>query len=135
MSKLIIETKPHEEQRYETCGDWFTDQSGDKHIVVSAMGNPDYEMLVAVHELIEQYLCERRGISQDSVDKFDREFEAARQLGNDDEPGDDPSAPYYKEHRFASSVERIIAAELGVNWKDYDKTVVALSQKDAQDKE
>ena len=87
------------------------------------MGNEDYEFLVAVHELIEQYLCKKRNIKEPDISAFDIEFEKNRQPGNEDEPGDDPSAPYRKEHFFATSIERLIAAELGVDWQEYDKKI------------
>jgi hypothetical protein len=35
------------------------------------------------------------------------------------EPGDDPRAPYYREHQFASGMERLMAAELGIDWQQY----------------
>ena len=79
--------------------------------------------LVAVHELVEVLLCEDRGITQIAVDKFDVEFEDERKPGNTDEAGDDPKAPYRKEHFFATNIERLLGAELGVDWTMYDKAV------------
>ena len=67
-----IVTIPHEEQRYPTVGDWVV--NGDNlYISVSKMSDPRYELLVAVHELVEVLLCKERGISQVLVDKFDME--------------------------------------------------------------
>jgi hypothetical protein len=54
------------------------------------------------------------------VDAFDKAFEAARTPDNEDEPGDEPTAPYVKEHCIATGIERIMAAELDVSWKDYE---------------
>lgn len=118
--KITIKTIPHDKQRYETCGDWGFDQNGDLDICVSAMGDWRYELLVGVHELIEAALCKHRGIAGEAVDAFDKDF------GGDGEPGDDPRAPYHKEHRSATNVEMRLAAELGVDWIAYDDAVLAL---------
>jgi hypothetical protein len=40
-----------------------------------------------------------------------------------EKPGDDPRAPYHKQHVFAENIERLLAAELGVDWSAYDKEV------------
>jgi hypothetical protein len=71
-------------------------------------------------------LCRERGVTEDSVTQFDLDFEAARPEGNTDEPGDDPSAPYQKEHQFATTVELLLAAELGVKWREYERAIEAL---------
>lgn len=118
--KIIIETIPHEAQRYPTVGDWFFeyDPPGTEilRIRVSNLSDWRREALIAVHELVEVLICKHRGISQQSVDEFDKAFEARVP----DEPGDEPSAPYVNEHCFATGVERLLAAELGVKWKEYE---------------
>lgn len=130
--KIIIETIPHGEQRYPTVGDWIVSPDGGAiidatvRIAVSRMGDWRYEALVAVHEVVEAILCLDRGITQDAVDEFDTQFEMAREPGDDSEPGDSPAAPYQREHGFATSVERLLAAELRVDWAAYEQTVNAL---------
>lgn len=123
--KIIIETIPHKRQRYPTVGDWYT-KKGTLHIRVSKMSDWRYELLVALHELVEVQLCKNRGVTQKAVDAFDIAFEKRRKSGNEDEPGDDPKAPYRKEHFFATSVERLMAAELGVDWGKYDEEIISL---------
>jgi hypothetical protein len=123
--KIVIETTPHSRQRYPTVGDWFTSK-GVLHIKVSDMNNWRYELLVALHELVEVNLCRHRKISQESVDAFDIAFEQARKPGNDDEPGDDPRAPYRREHFFATNIEALMSAELGVDWAKYEKKIYSL---------
>lgn len=115
--KIIIETIPHLNQRYDTVGDWFFDTDGTLHIKVSKLSDPSHEYLIVVHELIEVLLCQHDGVSQEAVDAFDKAFSADR----DEEPGDDPGAPYRKQHCFATGVERMLAAELGVDWKAYEQ--------------
>jgi hypothetical protein len=133
MQAILIETIPHEKQRYPTVGDYFTEGSpGDKQlrvIHVSQMDNPDYEFLVALHELVESYLVQKRGIPDQAIDRFDISFEARRSAGlvpKHAEPGDDPSAPYYQEHGFATLIERMMARELDVDWDGYARTVESL---------
>lgn len=119
--KIVIETIPHQKQRYSTVGDYWVEADGTHRIVVSDMGNEQYALLVAVHELVEQALCEARSISEESISAFDIAFEAKRAPENNDEPGDDPLAPYQNEHNIATSVERLLCASLGIKWSDYDK--------------
>lgn len=123
---INIQVIPHSEHRYETVGDWWETPEGDLEIRVSSMGNWKFEFLVAFHEQAEFTLCKDRGITDEIVSKFDKEFESNRQEGNEDEPGDDPKAPYRKEHFFATSIERLMAAELNVDWEEYDAAIYAL---------
>jgi len=123
---IKIEVIPHDQQRYPTCGDWFFDADGNLTIRVSRMSDWRHEALVAVHELVEVLLCKQRGISQSEVDAFDKQFEANRPEGNEDEPGDDPDAPYRKEHFFATNLEALLSAELDVEWPTYEKEVQSL---------
>ena len=110
------------EQRYPTCGDWIID--GERlTILVSDLGDWRMNMLVALHEMIEVVLCHDRGITQDQVDKFDIAFECNRPPGDEAEPGDDINAPYRNEHCFATAVERMMCAALGIAWADYDAKV------------
>ena len=123
---IVMSTVPHSQQRYPTVGDWVPARGHLRHVRVSEMGNEDYHFLVALHELIEGWLCTRKGITDEAVSAFDEAFEAARQPGNTDEPGDDPRAPYRDEHQFATIVERLVAHKMGIDWDAYDRTVVEL---------
>ena len=125
--QIVIKTIPSEQHRYPTCGDYWVDPDGTRQIRVSDMKNWKYELLVAVHELVEQNLCLDRGIDEKDISRFDIRFEKARAKGKhseDAEPGDDPKAPYRKEHFTATNIERILAAELGIDWTKYDKAVM-----------
>lgn len=128
---IAIKTIPHNDQQYETCGNWWFDGDGNIEIRVSDTGNWKYEVLVAVHEILEVCLCKDRGIDPRAVDAFDAQYEKERLEGkhaDSDEPGDDPAAPYQKEHRFATALEMLFAQQLGVDWLEYEKTIVALKQ-------
>ena len=126
--KIIIETIPHEAHRYTTVGDWYYDSDGVLHIKVSKLSDWRREMLIAIHELVEVLTCKNDGVTQEVVDKFDMEFEANRKEGNEDEPGDDPSAPYVNQHCLATGIERILAQQWGVNWKEYERELCDLPE-------
>lgn len=121
----IVDIK-HEQQRYPTVGDWQWTKQGNLSITISDMKDWRYNFLVAFHEQIEVMLCRQRGITQEEVDNWDLEFEARREDGNVDEPGDDPRAPYYMEHKLATKMEMELAKELGVDWEKYNETVINL---------
>lgn len=114
------------------CPKCFTQVSGleiTEHLVIRVSQLSDWrlESLIAVHELVEVLLCKHEGITQESVDRFDKQFEATRAEGKEDEPGDDPGAPYVKQHCTATGIERLLAAQLGVSWKDYEDELNRLS--------
>jgi hypothetical protein len=120
---ITIKTIQHSKQRYDTCGDWWFDKKGNLQIRVSDMDNWKYEYLVGDHEVREALLCKDRGITQKEVDKFDMNW---KEHGMITEVGNDPSAPYYKEHKFSTKIEMMTAKELKVNWDKYDKKVNGL---------
>jgi hypothetical protein len=127
--KIHVETIPHSEQRYPTVGDYWS-ADGVQHIRVSHMVDWRYEVLVAMHELVEMALTRHRGISEPRITEFDLEFERSREQGRGfSEPGDHPDAPYRKEHFFATNIERLFAAELDVDWFVYDEYVESLGVK------
>lgn len=121
MLNIKIHTIPHMTHRYNTCGDYWVDISEKTfHIRVSDMKNWKYEFLVAIHEMIEQALTLDRGIKEEAITKFDIDHPELI------EPGNSPEAPYNKEHLFATHVEKQLADELGVDWKEYEKTIDTL---------
>lgn len=120
--KIIIEVIPHKDQRYETCGDWQW-QNDDLHIKVSRSSSWKTDALVAIHELIEAMICLNDGIDEDRVDRFDLMFERSGKSG---EPGDDPRAPYYEAHQFATAIERLVCQRLDLPWHVHEKNIDAL---------
>ena len=124
--KILIESVKHASQRYSTVGDWFVDPDGTIRILVSDMGNDDYNFLVGLHELVEFWLCKKRNIHEKSVTGFDVEFEARRGIGDLSEPGDDINAPYRDEHCFATGIEKLMCSALHIPWKTYEETVERL---------
>jgi hypothetical protein len=131
--KINIESIPHEQHRYTTVGDWWFDKDGTIQIRTSNLSDWRYEALIAVHELVEFLLCKNDGVATQTVDDFDKAYEAARDSGDVSEPGDDPNAPYVKQHCIATGIERILAAELGVKWKPYEQELFDLPEVPAKE--
>ena len=142
--KILIETVAHSAQRYDTCGDWTVSPEGNWTIKVSSLHNWRHELLIAIHELVEMTLCRDKEITAKEVDDFDidyqRKLEHLAQCNNGtvcrdadheelrvetsaEEPGDSVNAPYYKQHQIASAVERLLAAEMKVDWLAYSDQV------------
>jgi len=119
--KINVEFVPHSSQNYDTCGDYGIDENGDWWIKVSELGHPMYNLAVSLHEITEFALTQYRGISEESITKFDIDFEKNRPIGFTGECGDNPNAPYKLEHRFAENIERQFILESGLDWFAYDK--------------
>lgn len=122
---ITIEAIPHKAQVYETCGN-YQEIEGGTLIEVSKLSDWRYEALIAVHELIEYIIIKHQGIKLKDIDSFDISFEEERIRGNTDEPGDDPDCPYKFAHKIATSVERILAKVLKVNWVKYTLEINSL---------
>ena len=123
---LVIESIPHSEQRYDTAGDWFIDDDGVVRILVSDDGNRVDNLLIGLHEAVEAILCREHGVLETDVTAFD-----VAHL-DDDEPGEHPEAPYRREHAIADAVERIVAADAGVKWREYGERLAALESEVTQ---
>lgn len=116
---IVIRVIPESEQRAEVNGaDWFWDEKGNLQVRVSPMSDWRRETLLAIHETVEAIMCKHNGVTQKSVDEFDMEYDKTHT--SDLNAGDDPKAPYVREHCLATAIERILCAELDVNWIEYD---------------
>jgi hypothetical protein len=63
--KIEIEAIDPAKIRYSTCGDWQWLEDGTLRIEVPDFrGNKDSAFLVAIHELVEAWLCNRDGITE-----------------------------------------------------------------------
>jgi len=118
--RIYIESIPHSQQRYNTCGDYLVDELGVLQVRVSEMSNWARMALIVIHELWEYFIVKRRKISLKAIDRFDMDFEANRTKHDHSEPGDHPKCPYRRAHCSATGAERLLASELNVNWFDYE---------------
>lgn len=127
MLDIKITTQPVKLVRAEQSGDWWLWKDGMiSACVVENTYPPDSELMIAIHELIEAWLCRRNGVSEQAVVDFDLMFEEERRSGhhgNSDEPGDDPRSPYRNEHQAATHVERAVGSALGVSWQEHERLV------------
>lgn len=122
--ELDIKTINHNEQRYNTVGDYYDEDNIIKFRISKT--NDDYEFLVLIHELVEWYLTKKHGIIETDIKAFDELFEEERNAGLhtlDEEPGHDVRAPYRNEHIYAELIERLIANKLNIDWSKYDKVI------------
>lgn len=75
-------------------------------------------MLLAIHEAVEALMCKHNGVTQESVDKYDQEYDKTHAA--DLNAGDETDCPYRLEHCYATAIERILAGVFQVPWKEYD---------------
>ena len=117
---------PAQKMRYKTVGDWIYHIDGDElilDITVANTKNTDYDFLIILHEIVECYLCYKRGISDEEVTQFDKDHE------KNENPGNLTTAPYHNEHRVATIIEKLLARELHAKLKDYDKKLSVIYKK------
>lgn len=126
--RIVIDVNPHESQRYDTVGDYQVVEGGFVNarekvlwITVSRLADRRESLLIAIHELIEAALCATAGVDFAKIDDFDFH------QGWPDEPGDHIQAPYYRQHQIASGIERLLAAEMKVDWLEYETHCKELS--------
>lgn len=127
---ITIKSVPQNRIRADQAGDWWL--FGDD-IVVHTLEtfSKDDQFRIAIHELVEAYLCRggdsRKGfyesVTEEQVCAFDYQYEAERKEGKHkekDEPGDDPRSPYREQHSAATHVERATCHVLNIpydlNW-------------------
>lgn len=123
---IIIKVIPESEQRKEVNGaDWFWDAEGNLQVRVSPMSDWRYETALAFHEAFEACLCKNNGVTQKEVDEFDMAFDLAHPNEPDLNAGDEQTAPYRREHNYATIVDRLFIGACQLNWKDYDDELAA----------
>jgi hypothetical protein len=119
-SILVMVTDKPEHIPNDDVGYWNEPKTGNRFVAVLDVGNPDYSLLVAVHEMIEQHLCMKHGVTAQAVTLWDAAWDR-----RDGQPGDHPDAPYHREHAAATKVERALAEVLVVNWDEYEHALEA----------
>lgn len=118
--KITLKTQAPECLRYPTTGDWVFNEDGHLHVVVAEHEKNDRSaFLVALHEMVEAFLCREDGVAEEDVSKWDIEHPELA------EPGDHPDAPYHRQHAVAIEVEKIVAKALGRDWEDHEDWVQA----------
>ena len=117
-------TVPVELHRYPSIDDYFDPVEGEKYIefttTIGDMGNTDYEFLVFMHAITEQYLCWKHGVKDKDITEFDIKKDKE---DPDAEPGNDPKAPYHKEHMVGNDIEALLSVALGVDFPKYEAAI------------
>ena len=131
--RFTVETIPNEDQAYPTCGNWIAKRGRLSSVLVSREMGEDSAFAVGIHEAVEAWLCLRKGTDPKEVDAFDMSYEEARAAGTKapcgcrptrcSEPGSDRHAPYRKEHEFATVIEKTLISEMGMSWKEHERTI------------
>lgn len=105
--KLNFDIKiiPDAKHRYMTAGDYFY-KNGEWKIRVSNSLDNDGQFAVIIHEMIELYLTQKHGITEQTIKEYDLKHKDL------EEPGDSPNAPYHKEHAFATIIEKLVLKEI-----------------------
>jgi hypothetical protein len=119
--KIAIITIDPSENRYGTVGDWIFAENGDLLVTTTRCGNKDTELLVALHELVEAYLCQRDGIDEEIVSAWDIAHPDA------EEPAEVEGSPYFNQHACAIEVEKVICKHLGIDWEEHQQRVADIA--------
>jgi hypothetical protein len=114
--KIIIETVPYKSQRYSTLGDWQWEDPDTLHIKVSKTLYWKHDVLIGLHEAVESLLCKQDGVTEQQVDEYDLSHPDAG-----DAEVDMADAPYLDQHSKATTIERMMAHFLSVDWAKYSK--------------
>jgi len=135
--KIIIETIPHLNQRYNTVGDWQWEDGGQTlHVKVSSMAYPSgsvyvnkelQEAAIGLHEVIEALQCRKDDVTEKQVDEFDKGPGGEEAEGLNMEPGDHWDSPYKRQHCLATGFERILCFAFGITWYEYEDLINELS--------
>jgi ribosomal protein S18 acetylase RimI-like enzyme len=109
---ISLKIIPQNKMRYPDLGDWF-DSKNVWEIRVPELWDIDIEFSLLVHEIIERYLIMKQGYSVSYIDNWIKE-----NLKDDYKQGAmTKGAPQKKAHIFATKIEKMICAHLGVNWR------------------
>lgn len=127
--RINIEFVRMNQMRYPSVGDYWYDDDGTLQLRVVDSGDEFFNKMVLIHELTEEALTKKRGLSEQEITDYDLAFEAARKLGlrNEiEEPGFGNGCPYIGEHSLATSFEMAMCGMAGVRWTDYEYVINSL---------
>lgn len=127
MMEIRIKTLSNDKMRIPgSAGDYWYDDEGVLQIRIVDLGDEFMEKMISIHEMVEEALTKKRGLSEPDIQAFDEYYEQRRKMGlvpEDSEPGFDPNANYKNEHAFATGIELGMCALAGVSWKEYGDVI------------
>lgn len=124
--RILIETVPHKRNRNNQVGDYRYLEDGTLYVTVSDLGDDNMNWLIGIHEMIEERTSKNEGISEHEITEYDEKYEKKRENGLVDinsENGFSSDCIYKKYHTIATGIEMILAAQLGVDWTEYEQKV------------
>lgn len=125
MNNITVDFIDVYNQRYSTVGDYYTIDEVDV-FKIAKCDKEEYQLLILLHELFENFQVQRDGIAEKDIYDFDVQFEHDRKLGlysETEEPGDNKNAPYRKAHKLSTKLEKYAAKLLNIDWDEYDKSL------------
>ena len=127
LPEIFIKIIPHNQQRYNTAGDYFLEK-GVWQFRISEMKSIFYEVFVLFHELWEWFrVCIIKGIKEEDIAKFDIAWQGEKHIFS--EAGNDPKAPYHKEHLESTALEKFLVRKAKMKWSVYNKSFDKLKYK------
>lgn len=126
LKRIEVVFEPVEKMRYATVGDYFPKKDGTLRFEIADLGDTFFNKMILIHEMVEQALTEKFGITNEHIDKFDFMFEKEVNEGRHlpgAEAGSDVRCPYHREHTLATAVEMMMCALTGVKWNEYNSRV------------
>ena len=117
MKPIRIDFIKQSEQNYDTVGN-YGETEHEIWFEITELSDPLYSVAILLHELHEFYRNKDLGTTIEEIDKFDMVDHPELE-----EPGDDPRAPYHKQHLEASVIERACLAMAGRSWSDYEQEI------------
>lgn len=114
---IIITQVDHADHRYPTTGDYEEVRPGVWSIRVTKMRDWRHWFLVGLHELVEMALTIKAGISEQEITAWDNLH------SDEDEPGDNLSCPYRRQHAFALYIEEELCWAMGMSWSKHQRAL------------
>lgn len=121
---MIFKTVTMKEQPFLTQGDWQTDKDGNMVSTIAECEDWRFWAIVAIHEMVEYFICKLRGVTIEDCNKFDAMYEEGYRSGKiplDKEAGYDKRCPYHRGHVWGDRFAWVLAKLLRVKIKDYNR--------------
>lgn len=112
---ILVRTVPAYQIRNHGAGDWSFTPNGVLVVEVAEM-DKDSAICVAVHEIVEALLCQKHGVTDEAVTAWDA-------ASPDEEPGEHPQAPYFREHMVALEIEKMLCTAQGHLWDAHEERI------------
>lgn len=114
MKAIEIRTLDVKYQRHGSLSDWHQPYGMPMKILVSNLGDADFEFILAVRKLVEMHLCGKSGIPATVVDSWNDSHR------NIIDPGVMPDSPYRSAATKSFEVAALLGELLNVDWIKFE---------------